>query len=550
MNRKISVARAGRMIGLGLLGIALAAAGPMLVSTPAAGEVASGGAASGAVASAQAAPAETQPDIPVDLDTAVDGGYLPIVEVSINGSTPVKMMIDEGTSFLVTFPGSIIDPTTPIDETGIPQSIQYDGTAASGQIALATVTVTTSTGTVSTPEQAAFLDADSCTPHCLGYKDGVQGVIGIAQSKNATKNIEPPDGLYSVLAQLGPDYSSGYTIDFTSASPHIRLGRPAPGSGGDTTIQREDQDGLHYPNGQRIFKPPVICWTISLGANAGTSCKNTVLDTGQSTGKINGDMFDSVVTPTTPPATSKAIATVSADAVISFATHAGGPPFARLPSTGHVPHQYDQFPVERSATADYFNAGNDFYLSHVIGFDNENGAVVIHAATGAASPPSAVTATAGDRTIAVAWTPPSASGDDRPTGFVVTLRTVGGDLVSTTVVGAVEADAQLTGLTNGTPYLVAVASVNDLTIGADATASGPVTPGSAASPDHSATQLAESGSSAPTAAVLLAAALLLTGVVVLMLARRRSRHSQAADRAVAGGPGDGVAPGHGASRYR
>jgi hypothetical protein len=114
----------------------------------------------------------------------------------------------------------------------------------------------------------------------------------------------------------------------------------------------------------------------------------------------------------------------------------------------------------------------------------------------------------------------------------------------------VEADAQLTGLTNGTPYLVAVASVNDLTIGADATASGPVTPGSAASPDHSATQLAESGSSAPTAAVLLAAALLLTGVVVLMLARRRSRHSQAADRAVAGGPGDGVAPGHGASRYR
>jgi hypothetical protein len=528
MNRKISAARAAWVIGLGLLGVALAAAGPALVSTPAAGLAASGGATS-----AQAAPAGAQPVIPVDLDTAVDGGYLPIVEVSINGSTPVKMMIDEGTSFLVTFPGSIIDPTTPIDETGIPQNIQYDGTAASGQIALATVTVTTSTGTVSTPEQAAFLDADSCTPHCLGYKDGVQGVIGIAQSKNATKNIEPPDGLYSVLAQLGPDYSSGYTIDFTSASPHIRLGRPAPGSERDTTIQREDQDGLRYPNGQRIFKPPVICWTISLGANAGTSCKNTVLDTGQSTGKINGDMFDSVVTPITPSATSKAIATVSAGAVISFATDAGDPPFARLSSTGEVPHQYDQFPAEQSATADYFNAGNDFYLSHVIGFDNENGAVVIHATTGAASPPATVTATAGDRTIAVAWTPPSASGGDKPTGFVVTVRTVDGDLVSTTVVAAGEVEAQLTRLMNGTPYLVAVASLNDLTIGLDVAASGPVTPGSAASPDPSATrlaatQLAESGSSAPTAVVLLAIALLLTGAVVLTLARRHSRHGEAA----------------------
>jgi mannose/fructose/N-acetylgalactosamine-specific phosphotransferase system component IIC len=64
-------------------------------------------------------------------------------------------------------------------------------------------------------------------------------------------------------------------------------------------------------------------------------------------------------------------------------------------------------------------------------------------------------------------------------------------------------------------------------------ASGPVTPGSAASPDPSATplaatQLAESGSSAPTAVVLLAVALLLTGAVVLTLARRHSRHGEAA----------------------
>lgn len=490
------------------LGVVLTIVGPVIASQP-----------------AEAAPGGTQPVLPVDLITSLDGGYLPTVEVSINGSTPVKMMIDEGTSFLVTFPGSIIDPTTPIDTTGIPQSIQYDGTAASGQIALATVTLTTSTGTVSTPQQAAFLDAASCTPHCLGSQDGVQGVIGIAQSKNATENIDPTDGLYSVLAQLGPDYSSGYTIDFTGAAPGIRLGRPAAGAGGDTTIQREDQDGLHYPSGQRIFKPPVICWTISLGSNAGTSCKNTILDTGQSSGIINGEVFDSVVTPISPSGTSTAIARVSAGAVISFSVSATGPPFARLASTGEVPHLYNQFPVERSATADYFNAGSDFYLSHVIGFDNDDGAVVIHAATGAPAPPSAVTATAGDRTIAVGWTPPVASGRELPTGFVVTVRTVDGSLVSTTVASAGDVEARITGLVNGTSYLVAVAAMNDLTIGPDVAAPGPVAPESPSS-GPSATTLADSGSDPPRAGLMLATALVLAGVAAMVFARRRARRGE------------------------
>ncbi|GAB3390542.1 hypothetical protein GCM10027568_14750 [Humibacter soli] len=442
------------------------------------GAILAAGTGFGATPQAHAAepPAATAPTIPVDIISAVDGGYLPTVEVSINGSTPVRMMIDEGTSFLVTFPGSIIDPTTPIDQTGIPQSIQYDGTAASGQIGLATVTVTTTTGSVSTPQPTAFLDASSCTPQCLGYKDDIQGVIGISQSKDATKNIEPVDGIYSVLAQLGQPLSSGYTIDFTSSQPNIQLGEPTPGSAGDTSIQRADQDGLTYPNGQSIFKPPVICWSISLGSAAGTKCENTVLDTGQSSGILNGDVFDPVVTPLSPPPSNGAIARVADGAVIGFSTSKTAIPFARLVSTAMVPHLYNQFTVKpNKAVANYFNAGNDFYLSHVIGFDNQAGAVIIHAAVGAPAPTPGVNAAAGDGTIFVAWARPAGGGPKR-VGYLVTIRTADGAMVSTTTVGADATEATIGGLTNGTPYDVAVATINELTIGPDASVPGTITP--------------------------------------------------------------------------
>lgn len=522
--------------------------GRLLAGIVVVGAILAAGAAFGATPRASAAepPAPAAPTIPVDIISAVDGGYLPTVEVSINGSTPVRMMIDEGTSFLVTFPGSIIDPTTPIDQTGIPQSIQYDGTAASGQIALATVTVTTTTGSVSTPQPAAFLDASSCTPQCLGYKDGIQGVIGISQSKDATKNIEPVDGLYSVLAQLGQPLSAGYTIDFTSSQPNIQLGEPTPGSAGDTTIQRADQDGLTYPNGQSIYKPPVICWSISLGTAAGAKCENTVLDTGQSSGIINGKVFDPVVTPMTTPPPSGAIARVADGAVISFGVSATAAPFARLASTASVPHLYNQFTVKSKAVANYFNAGNDFYLSHVIGFDNQGGAVIIHAAANAPVPTPGVNAAAGDSTIFVGWVPPSANGP-KVVGYVVTIRTADGTLVSTTTAGADQTEATIGGLTNGTPYDVAVATINELTIGPDAavpgtiTPEGPVTTGtpspspSASGPSPASGAPASTDPGAPSAGALaatgsdvspllmLAAGLVAAGAAALAIPLRRRR---------------------------
>ena len=426
-----------------------------------------------------AVPEATTPALPVTLLASPQGGYLPTVNVSINGSTPVPMMIDEGTSFLVAFPHSIVDPTTPVVETGIPQSIQYDGTAASGQIARGTVTLTTTSGSVSSPQQVAFLDAASCTPHCLGseFGDRIQGVIGIAQSKNATKNIDPINGLYSTLAQLGPSLSTGYTIDFTADQPAIQLGTPTAAADGDTPIQRADQGGLTYPTGQLVYKPPVICWSISLGTAAGSECKNTVLDTGQSTGKLNGRAFDPVVAPVASPSNSAAIGRVAAGAVIDFSVSETSAPFARLASTGSIPHEYDQFPVMRSATANYFNAGNDFYLSHIIGFDNDAGMVIIHAATGAPAQPSELPATAGDGMVTVGWQVPEPSPGPPLTGYIVTVRTADGSIFSTTTItNAQDTQARIGGLTNGVPYQLAVAAVNQLTIGSDATMPGTVIP--------------------------------------------------------------------------
>src|SRR4051794_18295684 len=90
--------------------------------------------------------------------------------------------------------------------------------------------------------------------------------------------------------------------------------------------------------------------------------------------------------------------------------------------------------------------------------------------------PSAVSATAGDASVTVSWTPPASDGALRVTGYEIVVNS--SDAVTRTVTGisAWATSFEVTGMANGTPYTLAVRSVNAAGAGPLSAASAAVTP--------------------------------------------------------------------------
>ncbi|MGA1835420.1 fibronectin type III domain-containing protein [Herbiconiux sp. 11R-BC] len=496
------------------------------------------GAAAADAAAADAAP-PAQPEIPVTLLTAVTGSYLPRVEVSINGSDPIPMMIDTGTNFMVVFPNAITNPTTPVFDTGIDQNIDYDGSSASGTIARARVEVG---GVVTSPGDVAFLDATSCTPHCLGYQDDIGGVIGIGQRLSDAHNAgDPRNDLFSPLAQLGDEQSVGFTVDFTAAHPVIRVGRPADAGETDTVLQREQDGDRFYPSGQPVYFEPEVCWSIEFQGDHAKACNDTVFDTGQSGGMIRGEQFKPLVDPvySTPEPGSGAqlLGWLKTGATVSWASSATAEPYAEIEEPGVAPYRYGLYTENANQT---FNAGNGFYLKHTIGFDNTTGEVIISATAGTPTGPTEVHADAGTESLTAHWAAPQDAGGSAITQYLIRVTPVdGGDPVT----GKADADARhkkVDGLVAGKAYWVSVAAVNDVGTGlrvrADsqviptAAAPGPTPPATpTAAPTPAGTPapaLANTGGGAESASGVLWGVLLLGGAgAALLLLRRRMRRS-------------------------
>ncbi|SDZ31644.1 Fibronectin type III domain-containing protein [Herbiconiux ginsengi] len=461
------------------------------------------------------------------LLTSETGSYLPRVEVSINGSDPIPMMIDTGTNFMVVFPGAIVNPAEPVFDTGIAQGIDYDGTSASGTIARARVEVG---GVVSTPGDVAFLDATSCTPHCLGYQDDIGGVIGIGQRlADAHNQGDPKNDLFSPLAQLDEQQSVGFTVDFTAENPVIRVGKPTDAGETDTVLQRTQDDDLFYPTGQPVFDEPEVCWTIDYQGDHAKACNDTVFDTGQSTGMIRGDQFTPIVDPvhSTPEPGSGAVLLgwVKTGASVSWASSSTAEPYAEIEEPGVNPYRYGLFSGDKNET---FNAGNGFYLKHTIGFDNTTGEVIISATAGTPTGPAEVHADAGTESITAHWQAPQDAGGSAITHYLIRVAPVDG---GAPVVMKADADAthkKVDGLVAGQAYWVSVAAANDYGVGQRVRAAGQIVPTAAESPSTptptAGPALANTGDGGVSGA--LWGVLLLAGAgAALLLVRRGIRRS-------------------------
>jgi LPXTG-motif cell wall-anchored protein len=506
----------------GAVGVKTGAAAGLAALAMVAGGIMTGNAA------AHAAP-PPQPEIPVTLLTSETGSYLPRVEVSINGSDPIPMMIDTGTNFMVVFPGAIQNPTEPVFDTGIAQGIDYDGSSASGTIARARVEVG---GVVSTPGDVAFLDATSCTPHCLGYLDDIGGVIGIGQRlADAHNEGDPANDLFSPLAQLSEEQSVGFTVDFTAGNPVIRVGKPTDAGETDTVLQRTQDGDRFYPTGQPVFDEPEVCWTVTDGGDHAKACNDTVFDTGQSTGMIRGDQFKPVIDPvhSTPEPGSGALLLgwVKTGATVSWATSSSSEPYAEIEEPGVNPYRYGLYSSDANET---FNAGNGFYLKHTIGFDNTTGEVVISATAGTPTGPADVHADSGMESLTAHWKAPANTGGSAISHYSIRVTPLGdGDPI------VVKADADATrktvdGLVAGQAYWVSVAAVNQYGVGQRVRAADPVVPtasAGSATPTPTATAspaLANTGDGAVPGTI--AGVLLLAGAGAgLLLLRRRSRRA-------------------------
>ena len=110
--------------------------------------------------------------------------------------------------------------------------------------------------------------------------------------------------------------------------------------------------------------------------------------------------------------------------------------------------------------------------------DSADGSVVISYTTGAPSAPTGVSGVAGDSTIALSWTPPTAVGESAISDYVVQYALASSPTNWTTFEDGVStaASTTVTGLADGTAYVFQVMAVNTGGSGAASAPSSSVTP--------------------------------------------------------------------------
>lgn len=413
-------------------------------------------------------------DIPVEAFPN-GGGWILTTWVSVNGSDPIRVALDTGTSVLVLNPGSVVG--APSGVTDIPAGIVYDGTGLNGHVAEGFVSVMSGSivegGEVvaTTPTEVGYVYGDECVepggcPRWGGVIDGVWG-IGPNVMQFATANPDEPYRMYSPATQFGGASADGLTIDYTSDAPAVRLGPVEPGPH-DVVIPRAKGAGLK-PNGQEQWQDPELCWTVSTGPNLGSGCRVSRIDSGQAGGEISGSQFDGVVTPENSPPENgsgkRRVGAVVPGALVSWAAPGQAHPFAGVVADASFPNFWGQFVTASGEPENNYNTGQNFYRLHVVRYDNLNGMTHISPTAGVPEAPRLTSVTTSSGHVAVDWAP-GAAGSDPVQSWAVTVAHPDGAVVHRALIGAESTSATVSGLAADVAYSVTVAGVNARGLGA------------------------------------------------------------------------------------
>lgn len=207
------------------------------------------------------------------------GGKFLRVAITVNGSSPIDLLLDTGSSGLHIFKAALGHTT--VTTTSETITTQFGGEIFFGRKASGTVSI----GSVAAPSPVVFDLVESigcvpgnpyCDPASVGkyFTDsGIYGIMGIGLRND-------PSGIYSPLAQLGAPLSDGYTLrtgGFASQAGELVLGaKELPGV---TPIALQQIGTL--PGGLAAWADDDIqvCYKVD-GVATTPPCSAAVLDTG------------------------------------------------------------------------------------------------------------------------------------------------------------------------------------------------------------------------------------------------------------------------------
>jgi hypothetical protein len=286
------------------------------------------------------------------------------------------------------------------------------------------------------------------------YDDPVSLVITPPAQTAPTISGDPPGGT------IGTAYAFDYTM----------TGEPAPTA---SVTSGDLPPGLGLSDSGHLSGTPTEAGTWSFTVTA--------------TNTAGTDSVDSTITiaPATPAQTAPTISgdppggtvgtayafdyTVTGEPAPTASVTSGDlPPGLGLSDSGHL----SGTPTEAGTWSFTVTATN------TAGTDSVDSTITIAASVPGA--PTIGTATPGDGSATITFTPPSSNGGSEITGYTATATPVGGG----TPVSAGGSGSPLTisGLTNGTTYTVTVAATNAVGTGPDSAPSNPVTPQAAVAP--------------------------------------------------------------------
>ena len=304
--------------------------------------------------------------VPVTVTTDALGIMRAIVHVRVGGGRSVPVILDTGSAGLRILPSAV---GRAVIQTGQTQTATFGGGV---QLTSAEATTTVTIGGASTPSstQISLIQSSSCAsgfPSCRpgeGISDligdsGADGILGVAMSDATTAQIP-----YSPLLQLRAPYRNGFTLSLPADGPDsLVLGTPHATT--DTvTLPMQPATPATYPNGVPAWQKDFdLCWSVN---DLHHGCGSTDLDTGGP---------ETVITPTGLAGLTTTGELAEGDGV-SVSTPSGEAlwGFEATGTLGDGLTVVDQLPGTTQ-----FNTGIGFFLSHVVGYNAQQGVVLVTA---------------------------------------------------------------------------------------------------------------------------------------------------------------------------